>query len=84
MISERQIIASGVCRNTVSDSGSGANDLPAELEQLLANISSSGSSIEELTASTSMDPAQLIANLMQLEFRFLVERGPDMLYYRRK
>ena len=68
----------------VSMSESSAGDLSPELEQLLANISTSGSSIEELTAASDMDPAQLIANLMQLEFRFLVERGPDMLYYRRK
>ena len=57
------------------------SDLAPELAAVLNNISSSGTSIEELSEATGMDTAVLIAAITQLEFKFLIKRGADMLYY---
>jgi DNA processing protein len=57
------------------------SDLAPELAAVLNNISSSGTSIEELSEATGMDTASLIAAITQLEFKFLIKRGADMLYY---
>ena len=60
------------------------SDLSPGLAEILKYLSKNGTSLEELTAATGMDTAELAAALMQLEFKFLVRRGADMLYYRER
>ena len=60
---------------------SSISDLAPELAAVLNCISGSGTSIEELSEATAMDTAALIAAITQLEFKFLIKRGADMLYY---
>ena len=50
------------------------------LAEVLKCIPGSGASVEELAAQTGMDTARLAAALMQLEFKFLIKRGADLLY----
>ena len=57
------------------------SDLAPELAAVLSCISTSGTSLEELSEATGMDTAALISAITQLEFKFLVKRGADMLYY---
>lgn len=56
-------------------------DLSPDLAEVYQYISGSGVSMEELAGYTGMDTAQLAALLMRLEFKFLIRRGADMLYY---
>ena len=60
---------------------SSISDLAPELAAVLNCISGSGTSIEELSEATAMDTAALLAAITQLEFKFLIKRGADMLYY---
>ena len=62
-------------RNSVSD-------LSPELAAVLEAIPGSGITIEALAENTGMDTAALVSSLTLLEFKFLIRRGADMLYYR--
>jgi DNA processing protein len=57
------------------------SDLDPAAAAVLKHITGNGISLEELETCTGMDTAQLISTLMQLEFKFLIQRGSDMLYY---
>ena len=57
------------------------SDLAPELAAVLNCISGTGTSLEELIEATGMDTASLIAAISLLEFKFLIKRGADMLYY---
>ncbi|MBQ7208658.1 MAG: DNA-processing protein DprA [Lentisphaeria bacterium] len=56
------------------------SDLDPVLAEVLKCIPGSGASVEELAEQTGMDTARLAAALMQLEFKFLIKRGADLLY----
>jgi hypothetical protein len=58
------------------------SDLSPELEAVLNAIPGSGITMEALAETTGMDTAALAASLTLLEFKFLIRRGADMLYYR--
>ena len=75
------VFADSADSGTVPYNKESVSDLAPELAAVLNNISSSGTSIEELCEATGMDTAALIAAITQLEFKFLIKRGADMLYY---
>ena len=75
------VFADSADSGTVPYNKESVSDLVPELAAVLNNISSSGTSIEELCEATGMDTAALIAAITQLEFKFLIKRGADMLYY---
>ena len=56
------------------------SDLDPVLAEVLKLIPSSGVSIETLAEQSGMDTARLASVLMQLEFKFLIKRGADLLY----
>ena len=57
------------------------SDLDPVSADVLQYITSQGVSLEELENYTGADTAQLLSSLMQLEFKLLIKRGGDMLYY---
>jgi hypothetical protein len=58
------------------------SDLSPELAAVLNFIPGTGISIEALAEVSGMDTAALASSLTLLEFKFLIRRGADMLYYR--
>jgi hypothetical protein len=69
----------------VSQSSGGAfSDLDPVEAEILKYIDTQGVSLEQLETYTQMDTGELAAMLMRLEFKFLIRRGADMLYYRER
>ena len=65
-------------------SGGAFSDLDPVEAEILKYIDTQGVSLEQLETYTQMDTGELAAMLMRLEFKFLIRRGADMLYYRER
>ncbi|MCQ2378863.1 MAG: DNA-processing protein DprA [Victivallaceae bacterium] len=59
---------------------SGVGDLPESQRRILACLDRGDASLEELQQALDCEVSRLLADLMQLEMKFLVERGPDQDY----
>ena len=55
-------------------------DLPESQRRIMELLDRSDASLEELQMSLGADVSRLLADLMQLEMKFLVERGADQRY----
>lgn len=59
----------------------GANELEPDCARVYALLQNGDADLEELAAATGMDPGRLLATLMKLELKLLVERDAEHYYH---